>query len=66
MIVAYFQYQPILEALEYAKATGQTEYVNTAIIRRYMRLALRSSNGSDGGFAYFFPIRIDASFPQYL
>jgi membrane associated rhomboid family serine protease len=27
MSVAYFQYKPILEALEFAKATGQTEYV---------------------------------------
>ena len=56
MIVAYFQYQPILEALEYAKATGQTEYVEH--LQSFGGYAVGASGAVMGvmvAFAYLFP-----------
>jgi membrane associated rhomboid family serine protease len=56
MTVAYFQYQPILEALEYAKATGQTEYVEH--LQTFAGYAVGASGAVMGvlvGFAYIFP-----------
>ena len=56
MSVAYFQYRPILEALEFAKATGQTEYVEQ--LQSYGGYAVGASGAVMGvlvGFAYLFP-----------
>jgi membrane associated rhomboid family serine protease len=56
MIVAYFQYQPILEALEFAKATGQTEYVEH--LQSFAGYAVGASGAVMGvmvAFAYLFP-----------
>jgi len=56
MSVAYFQYKPILEALEFAKATGQTEYVEQ--LQSYGGYAVGASGAVMGvlvGFAYLFP-----------
>ena|SRR5688572_13160393 len=56
MTVAYFQYQPILEALEFAKATGQTEYVEH--LQSFAGYAVGASGAVMGvlvGFAYLFP-----------
>ena len=56
MSVAYFQYKPILEALEFAKATGQTEYVEH--LQSFAGYAVGASGAVMGvlvGFAYLFP-----------
>ena len=56
MIVAYFEYKPILEALEFAKATGQTEYVEH--LQTFAGYAVGASGAVMGvlvGFAYLFP-----------
>jgi membrane associated rhomboid family serine protease len=56
MVVAYFQYQPILEALEFAKATGQTEYVEH--LQSFAGYAVGASGAVMGvmvAFAYLFP-----------
>ena len=56
MTVAYFQYRPILEALEFAKATGQTEYVEH--LRSFSGYAVGASGAVMGvmvAFAYLFP-----------
>ena len=56
MIVAYFQYQPVLDALELAKATGQTEYVEQ--LQSLGGYAVGASGAVMGvmvGFAYLFP-----------
>ena len=56
MVVAYFQYQPILEALEFAKATGQTEYVEH--LQTFQGYAVGASGAVMGvmvAFAYLFP-----------
>lgn len=56
MTVAYFQYQPILEALEMAKATGQTEYA--AHLQTFAGYAVGASGAVMGvlvGFAFLFP-----------
>jgi membrane associated rhomboid family serine protease len=56
MVVAYFQYQPILEALEFAKATGQTEYVER--LQSFGGYAVGASGAVMGvmvAFAYLFP-----------
>lgn len=56
MTVAYFEYRPILEALEFAKATGQTEYVEH--LQTFAGYAVGASGAVMGvlvGFAYLFP-----------
>lgn len=56
MSVAYFQYKPILEALEFAKATGQTEYVEH--LQTFQGYAVGASGAVMGvmvAFAYLFP-----------
>lgn len=56
MTMAYFQYQPIQEALELAKAAGQTEYVD--LILSQPMYAVGASGAVMGvlvGFAYLFP-----------
>ena len=56
MTMAYFQYQPIQEALEFAKATGQTEYVEH--LQTFAGYAVGASGAVMGvlvGFAYLFP-----------
>ena len=56
MIVAYFEYKLILEALEFAKATGQTEYVEH--LQTFAGYAVGASGAVMGvlvGFAYLFP-----------
>ena len=56
MTVAYFQYQPILETLELAKAAGQTEYVEQ--LQSLPIYAVGASGAVMGvlvGFAYLFP-----------
>ena len=56
MSVAYFQYKHILEALEFAKATGQTEYVEH--LQSFAGYAVGASGAVMGvlvGFAYLFP-----------
>jgi membrane associated rhomboid family serine protease len=56
MTVAYFQYQPIQEALEFAKATGQTEYAEH--LQTFAGYAVGASGAVMGvlvGFAYLFP-----------
>lgn len=56
MITAYFEYRPILEALEFAKATGQTEYVEH--LQTFAGYAVGASGAVMGvlvGFAYLFP-----------
>ena len=56
MSVAYFQYRPILEALEFARATGQTEYVEQ--LQSFGGYAVGASGAVMGvlvGFAYLFP-----------
>ena len=56
MSVAYFEYKPILEALDFAKATGQTEYVEH--LQTFAGYAVGASGAVMGvlvGFAYLFP-----------
>ena len=56
MTMAYFQYQPISEALELAKAAGQTEYVEQ--LQSLGTYAVGASGAVMGvfvGFAYLFP-----------
>lgn len=56
MTMAYFQYQPMLEALELAKAAGQTEYIE--ILQSQPIYAVGASGAVMGvlvGFAYLFP-----------
>ena len=56
MSVAYFEYKPILEALDFAKATGQAEYVEH--LQSFAGYAVGASGAVMGvlvGFAYLFP-----------
>lgn len=56
MTVAYFEYQPILETLEIAKATGQSDYVE--MIESLPIYAVGASGAVMGvlvAFAYLFP-----------
>lgn len=56
MTVAYFEYQPILEALEFAKATGQTR--NVEYLQSFSGYAVGASGAVMGvlvAFAYLFP-----------
>lgn len=56
MTVAYFQYEPIAEAIELARAAGQTEYVEQ--LQSLGTYAVGASGAVMGvlvGFAYLFP-----------
>lgn len=56
MTMTYFESRPILEALEYAQATGQTEYINLILSRpMYAVGASGAVMGVMVGFAYLFP-----------
>src|SRR5687768_9913640 len=56
MTMAYFEYEPIAEALEFARAAGQTEYVER--LQSLGTYAVGASGAVMGvfvGFAYLFP-----------
>jgi len=56
MIMAYFEFQPLAEALEMAKATGQSDYVEFILSQPiYAVGASGAVMGVLVGFAYLFP-----------
>ena len=56
MIMAYFEFQPLAEALEMAKATGQSDYVDHILsLPIYAVGASGAVMGVLVGFAYLFP-----------